>query len=541
MEVLMNRLSLLSFFAFLLICVQPVLAAISVTVNGQSSNAVIVQGDSLQWTISGLPVGATVSNEIWIDLNANGVLDRSTDILLFSFSQTDGVNGATGGNGNPGDMDGSANGVIYFVKMNLGLAPAHYIFRTALGSDTISATFTEAAIPSPTYTISGSVQKLGTGVANVLVSAQGYDNSEWDALTDANGNYTINIKAAAGAQYQVQIQSTSVTNGYTASPGSDQVTLNANLTGINFVLAAGKITGSVRDTVGNPLVNISVNVYPPNGGTNYNGQTDGSGNYAIAVPPGSYRIQFGNSSQSTGYLITYYNQAYVDWMSNNVIVSSSTDTVKNINAVLKKGGVISGTVVNAGSNGWGITAYPYGSNGNPSFSAGFGSGGTYSFVVLPGTYSIQFSMYSQNSNSTQFYYNQISQLPGTAVTVSAVGDTVFGINADFTGPVTSVPGTKSAAPKTFALSQNYPNPFNPSTVIGYQLPMTGSVTLKIYNVLGQEVASLVNGTQSAGSYSVVWNASQFASGVYFYKIQVRQTDGTQTGSFAATKRLVLLK
>ena len=108
----MNRLSLLSFFAFLLICVQPVLAAISVTVNGQSSNAVIVQGDSLQWTISGLPVGATVSNEIWIDLNANGVLDRSTDILLFSFSQTDGVNGATGGNGNPGDMDGSANGVI---------------------------------------------------------------------------------------------------------------------------------------------------------------------------------------------------------------------------------------------------------------------------------------------------------------------------------------------------------------------------------------------------------------------------------------------
>ncbi len=538
----MNRLSLLSFFAFLLICVQPVLAAISVTVNGQSSNAVIVQGDSLQWTISGLPVGATVSNEIWIDLNANGVLDRSTDILLFSFSQTDGVNGATGGNGNPGDMDGSANGVIYFVKMNLGLAPAHYIFRTALGSDTISATFTEAAIPSPTYTISGSVQKLGTGVANVLVSAQGYDNSEWDALTDANGNYTINIKAAAGAQYQVQIQSTSVTNGYTASPGSDQVTLNANLTGINFVLAAGKIiTGSVRDTVGNPLVNISVNVYPPNGGTNYNGQTDGSGNYAIAVPPGSYRIQFGNSSQSTGYLITYYNQAYVDWMSNNVIVSSSTDTVKNINAVLKKGGVISGTVVNAGSNGWGITAYPYGSNGNPSFSAGFGSGGTYSFVVLPGTYSIQFSMYSQNSNSTQFYYNQISQLPGTAVTVSAVGDTVFGINADFTGPITSVPGAKSAAPKTFALSQNYPNPFNPSTVIGYQLPMTGSVTLKIYNVLGQEVASLVNETQSAGSYSVVWNASQFASGVYFYKIQVRQTDGTQTGSFAATKRLVLLK
>ena len=539
----MNRLSLLSFFAFLLICVQPVLAAISVTVNGQSSNAVIVQGDSLQWTISGLPVGATVSNEIWIDLNGNGIVDRSTDILLFSFSQTDGVSGATGGNGNPGDMDGSANGSIYFVKMNLGFAPAHYIFRIALGSDTISAPFTEAAMPSPTYTISGSVQKLGVGVANVFVSAQGmYDNSEWDALTDANGNYTINTKAAAGAQYQVQIQSSSVTSGYTASPGSDQVTLNANLTGINFVLAAGKIiTGSVRDTVGNPIANIVVSAYSPNGNSNYNGQTDGSGTYSVAVPPGSYQVQFGNPNQPMGYIITYYNQAYVQWMSDSVIVSSSTDTVKNINAVLRKGGVISGTVAHAGSNGWSISAYPYGSGGNPTFSAGFGSGGTYSFTVLPGTYSIQFSMYGQNISGTQFYYNQISQPPGTAVTVSAVGDTVFGINADFTGPVTSVPGTKSAAPKTFALSQNYPNPFNPSTVIGYQLPMTGSVTLKIYNVLGQEVASLVNGTQSAGSYSVVWNASQFASGVYFYKIQVRQTDGTQTGSFAATKRLILLK
>ena len=90
-------------------------------------------------------------------------------------------------------------------------------------------------------------------------------------------------------------------------------------------------------------------------------------------------------------------------------------------------------------------------------------------------------------------------------------------------------------------SQNYPNPFNPSTVIGYQVPVNRSVTLKIYNLLGQEVATLVNGTQSAGSYSVVWNASQFASGVYFYKMQVRQADGMQAGSFTATKRLVLLK
>jgi photosystem II stability/assembly factor-like uncharacterized protein len=89
------------------------------------------------------------------------------------------------------------------------------------------------------------------------------------------------------------------------------------------------------------------------------------------------------------------------------------------------------------------------------------------------------------------------------------------------------------APQSFALSQNYPNPFNPSTTINYSIPMTSKVSLKIFDMLGREVASLVNETKQAGNYEVVFNASKISSGVYFYKLQA--------GSFTETKKLTLMK
>lgn len=90
-----------------------------------------------------------------------------------------------------------------------------------------------------------------------------------------------------------------------------------------------------------------------------------------------------------------------------------------------------------------------------------------------------------------------------------------------------------ALPMTYALYQNYPNPFNPTTVISYQLAAAGKVSLKIYDLLGREVETLVNGELGAGLHQVSFDASRFASGVYFYRIQA--------GSFIATKKLILLK
>ena len=84
-----------------------------------------------------------------------------------------------------------------------------------------------------------------------------------------------------------------------------------------------------------------------------------------------------------------------------------------------------------------------------------------------------------------------------------------------------------------SLMANYPNPFNPTTVINYQIARNGYVTLKVYDILGREVATLVNEYEATGSYSVTFNASNLASGVYIYQLR--------SGNFLATKKLLLMK
>ncbi len=86
---------------------------------------------------------------------------------------------------------------------------------------------------------------------------------------------------------------------------------------------------------------------------------------------------------------------------------------------------------------------------------------------------------------------------------------------------------------SYNLEQNYPNPFNPTTEINYSLPKSSFVNISVYNLLGDKVSTLINRKQSAGKYSVEFNAGNLPSGVYFYSIQA--------GNFSDTKKLVLLK
>ncbi len=97
---------------------------------------------------------------------------------------------------------------------------------------------------------------------------------------------------------------------------------------------------------------------------------------------------------------------------------------------------------------------------------------------------------------------------------------------------TAVVGSNNQ-PKGFALEQNYPNPFNPTSTIRYSIPKQSFVTLKVYNILGQEVATLVNAVRKAGSYSIVFNASTIPSGVYVYTLA--------TDEFISTKKMTLIK
>ena len=108
-----------------------------------------------------------------------------------------------------------------------------------------------------------------------------------------------------------------------------------------------------------------------------------------------------------------------------------------------------------------------------------------------------------------------------------------------TGTVLGVQENAVQMPKEFALAQNYPNPFNPSTTIGYDLPKSAYVSLKIYDVLGRLVVTLADGIQVASHYKVEWNASGVSSGVYFYRIEARPQDGSD--NFSSIKKLMLLK
>jgi hypothetical protein len=128
--------------------------------------------------------------------------------------------------------------------------------------------------------------------------------------------------------------------------------------------------------------------------------------------------------------------------------------------------------------------------------------GTYYFIIKSGTY---------------------------AGMVDVVLDNVTLNNLIFTG----VKNEPAFVVKSFALEQNYPNPFNPSTSIMYQVREEGLVSIKVYDVVGREVATLVNEVKHAGSYSTQWNAAGVSSGIYFYRMQAN--------AFSALKKMILLK
>ena len=90
-----------------------------------------------------------------------------------------------------------------------------------------------------------------------------------------------------------------------------------------------------------------------------------------------------------------------------------------------------------------------------------------------------------------------------------------------------------AIPRTFELSQNYPNPFNPTTKIKYSIPEAGKVSLKLFDILGREVMTVLDQFQVAGSYTATLDASKLATGVYMYKLE--------SGSFRSVKKMILLK
>jgi hypothetical protein len=122
----------------------------------------------------------------------------------------------------------------------------------------------------------------------------------------------------------------------------------------------------------------------------------------------------------------------------------------------------------------------------------------------------------------------------TTTSTCLCGETWYGNHTLRSSNITSVPNSSHALiPKTAHLEQNYPNPFNPATTISFNLPAKSFVTIKIYDVVGKEVATIVSEEMPAGNYTRQWNAIDSPSGMFFCRMQ--------TGSFTETKKLILLK
>ena len=218
----------------------------------------------------------------------------------------------------------------------------------------------------------------------------------------------------------------------------------------------------------------------------------------------------------------------MNWKNADSVLVTETSLVSGINFNLKAhipnvgGGFVFGIVKgNDGSTLPGTLNYMVDASGNFA---------DYSVTDLDGSYmigSLDAGSYTMVSTLVSFQNAQknlsvdYSNNSALNVDVSLNPNSTTGINGN------------AAVISGYELRQNYPNPFNPSTIISYQIPQNSFVTLKVYNILGNQVATLVNEQQTAGNHNYNFKANNLASGVYIYKLTA--------GSFTAVRKLTLLK
>jgi photosystem II stability/assembly factor-like uncharacterized protein len=236
-----------------------------------------------------------------------------------------------------------------------------------------------------------------------------------------------------------------------------------------------------------------------NGGVNWTNQVSGTGDNLYSITFRNANTGFVTGGNQTGLILMTTNGG-VNWLTQNSGTTNSLRTIFIAGDTAIYAGGINGTIIKTTN------------------------GGINWFSMVSGT--------GYNINKLYFLNNR---------TGYAVGDQGTILKTTDGGGLVGVEPVSRDVPGKFELYQNYPNPFNPSTIINYTLPVANYVELKVYDGMGKEVAALVSQNQIAGKYAVEWNAKQYSSGVYFYKLTVTAAAGSSTGDFIQTKRMVLVK
>lgn len=276
--------------------------------------------------------------------------------------------------------------------------------------------------------------------------------------------------------------------------------------------STNKFTDSLFSALirGRLYVNIHTAAHP---GGEIRGQIELTTGFGIAVGLDNAQAGKTGNGRGTGWVTLSPNQ---DELSYNVTVNDLTGAITNSHFHSAQRGISGGVVKNM------------------TFSNGNSTG---SWKASDATQPLTSAMVDSLFNEA-LYVNIHTALNS--------GGEIRGQLSPGQGSLSSVKRISDIVPSEFALEQNYPNPFNPTTTIRFALPKDASVSLKIYDVLGREVRTLINSDVAAGTNTIEWNGknntgAQVASGMYIYRIEARQQDGGQAGTFISTKKMLMLK
>jgi hypothetical protein len=518
-----TRLLLFSFFALLFFSVKSSAQISNLKVNNVTSNFSMTSGDTVSWSYTVSPNGATTTVGIWYynEYPPYGY------ILWQSFTQTD---GDTMGNNGPPDMDGTVNGAVFF-KQTVGLAPGMYemIFTEGGASDTVKGTVNH--LSSPAHTISGTITvPQGKSALDIFVEAEpsgsgGKDKGFWDGVTDLNGNYTIEMNAdTTGNPWRLRVVNNLYAPAIVTPREQDVDVAAATITGINFsiVAAAAQVDGTVKDENGNAVVGQDVELWrnDNNNGSNvqYSGRTDVNGLFLIGAQSSdllagktwTLQVYEQNNNGQTGSFLDAIAQipslAAGDSIFRNLVVYSANSSIQG--------------TVEINGNPPGFPMQLYAQVQDTAQAAAWCDGGTGNFSIPVSNKLYNYQITENFQTTTQYNFPNITAHPGQTGVV---------INITSTG----VAEGKNIQPLEFSLRQNYPNPFNPSTSIQYSVAGNQNVTLKVFDVLGREIATLVNEQKAPGTYRVQFDGNKLGSGMYFYTLRA--------GSFTETKQMMLVK
>jgi len=361
----------------------------------------------------------------------------------------------------------------------------------------------------------------------------------WRGETDANGNYNASVRQ--GGTYIVFSNKMGYFPEYYNNKNSiheaDRLTVHHDTSGINFSLALNpnvqnSISGMVKDSAGNGVQAYVVLVKLRDGrwrGVRHIG-TDSLGNYSFNfVMLGNYFVKAFPSAQFAPAWYDAGNCGSNEWVNADTVNANGNVAGIDICVVPASGNGfarVSGTIRDNANNtitGPVVLAISTTTNKLVGFDVAEQNGFFSIENLTPGTYRIVVD------------YEGMSTETEPQVTTSSSNSFHAGnVNVKLL-PATPLVVEEETIPSKITLEQNYPNPFNPATIIRYSLSVNSTVTLKVYNVLGKPITTLLNNQfLAAGSHQVEFDASNLPSGLYYYKL-------TTSDGFSATKKMTLAK